>query len=359
MAKQHSEQLDRTGVKRILLLKWSAMGDVVISTTFFEDIRRAFPAAIIDLNVGKQFAGLFAGDPRFDRILPVDFKGKDRSLAGLIAWVIRMKGAGYDLVFDLQSNDRSRLLLSLLRLVSFPGPAMVGLHDRYPYHLSPGADVPAGVSRQRKALEAAGVALGTARPTLHVPEENRRRAAGLLAANDLEPGRYGIFLPGSQAGGELKRWGWERYAALAEMLYRGGFGRIVLIGGPDDLEECARVASAVTEPGCLVNLCGQTAILDVLPLVEQAHFVVGNDTGTAHIASCTDKPIIVICGPTDPRRVKPLGDNVVALQAELPCSNCYRKECADHSCMSLITPALVCDRLATLCSPLVPDRRVV
>jgi heptosyltransferase-2 len=357
MAELPMKKLDRNGVRRILILKWSAMGDVVISTAFFEDIRRAFPHAAIDLNVGKPFAGLFAGDPRFDRVLTADFKGRDRTFSGLLAWVKRMKGAGYDLVFDLQSNDRSRLLLSLLRLASFPGPTIVGLHDRFPYHLAPAGDVPAGVVRQQKALEAAGVGLVTSRPKLYVPEENRRRAADLLAANGLTPGRYGVFLPGCQAGGELKRWGWARYAALAELLQRNGFGRTVLIGGPDDLEECARVAAAVADPDCLVNLCGQTAILDVLPLVEQSRYVIGNDTGTAHIASCTDRPIIVICGPTDPRRVKPVGDNVVALQADLSCVNCYRKECDTHACMEMITPAVVHDRLATLCTPQSPDDR--
>jgi len=68
---------------------------------------------------------------------------------------------------------------------------------------------------------------------------------------------------------------------------------------------------------------------------------VANDTGTAHLASATGRPMVVICGPTDPRRVKPLGDNVDAFQAELPCINCYRKHCAHHSCMRVITPAMV------------------
>jgi len=335
---------DKNRVRRILLLKWSAMGDVVISTAFFEDIRRAFPGAAIDLNVGKAFAGLFTGDPRFRAVIPSDFKGKERRLPGLLAWVRRMRAAGYDLIFDLQSNDRSRLLLSMLRLASFPAPVIVGLHDRFPCHLAPPAGTAAGLVRQVMALQAVGVEHVTMRPCLHVPSANRSRAAGLLAVHGVEQGSYGIFLPGCQAGGELKRWGWERYSALADLLCRDG-SKIILVGGPDDLEECARVAATVSRKDCLVNLCGQTAILDVLPLVEMSRFVIGNDTGTAHIASCTEKPIIVICGPTDPRRVKPVGDNVIALQADLDCVNCYRKECSHQSCMQMVTPVMVHDRI--------------
>jgi len=326
------------------------MGDVVISTAFIEDICRAFPAAEIDLNVGRQFAGLFAGDPRFRRIIPADFKGKGRRLSGLLGWVARARQERYDLVVDLQSNDRSRLLLSLLRLASFPSPVIIGLHDRFPYQFFPPGGVPAGIIRQQKALEAAGIPVMAGRPRLHIPEENRRHASTLLADNGLTAGGYGILLPGCQAGGELKRWGWERYAALADMLYRSGLGRTVLIGGPDDLDECARVAAAVSEPGCVVNLCGQTAILDVLPLVEMSRFVIGNDTGTIHIASCTDKPIIVICGPTDPQRVKPSVDNVIALQADLDCVSCYKKECSHQSCMQMVTPVMVHDRITEMLS---------
>lgn len=341
---------DKERIRRILLLKWSAMGDVVISTAFFEDIRRAFPHAAIDLNVGKAFAGLFSDDPRFRAVIPADFKGRDKHLPGLLAWVRRMRAAEYDLIFDLQSNDRSRLLLSLLRLSSFPAPLIVGLHDRFPCHLAPPAGTAAGLIRQVMALQVAGVEHVTPRPRLHVPEANRSRAAGLLAAHGVAPGSYGIFLPGCQAGGELKRWGWERYAALADMLCHEGTSRVVLVGGPDDLEECARVADAVSRKECVVNLCGQTAILDVLPLVEMSRYVIGNDTGTAHIASCTDRPIIVICGPTDPKRVKPVGDNVIALQADLDCVSCYRKECSHHGCMQMITPSMVRDKIVEMLS---------
>jgi heptosyltransferase-2 len=55
---------------------------------------------------------------------------------------------------------------------------------------------------------------------------------------------------------------------------------------------------------------------------------------------------VVICGPTNPRRVKPVGDQVRTLQAELDCKNCYGKECDHHSCMSQVTPQMVVDVLA-------------
>jgi heptosyltransferase-2 len=89
----------------------------------------------------------------------------------------------------------------------------------------------------------------------------------------------------------------------------------------------------------------------VIPICARARVIVANDTGTAHLASATGRPMVVICGPTDPRRVKPLGDNVDAFQAELPCINCYRKHCAHHSCMRLITPAMVEAKVKSMLAP--------
>lgn len=344
----HIPAPSRESIRRILVVKWSALGDVVISTAVFEDLHRAFPGVAIDLQTTGPYRELFSADPRFRSVETVDFRKAGGKLAEMWRWLRGVRNGRYDLIIDLQSNDRSRLLLSIFRLLSFRKTTIVGLHRRYPYHLSPGKDVAAGFIRQQKALSAVGVDAVTDRPRLYVPDRNRMRARDLADAHELRNGRFGIFIPGSNAAGKLKRWGAHRYAALADILFREDLGPVALIGGPDDFEECARITGLVREPGSVVNLCGQTEILDIVPLVEMARFVVGNDTGTLHVSSAVERPIIVICGPTDPRRVKPVADNVVAMQAPLDCICCYQKECSHHSCMEGITPGMVFDELARI-----------
>lgn len=335
-------------VRCVLIVKWSAMGDLMLSTAIFEDVRNAFPSAAIDLNTTKPYREMFSTDPRFRSVEAFDFKKTDRNLAGMVRWVRSVRRGNYDLIIDLQSNDRSRLLLSLVRLLSSGQPVIVGLHRRYPYHLAPDKDAPAGFIRQQQAVAAAGINAVTRRPSLFVPSRNRMRARELANAHGLRDGRFAILLPGSNAAGKLKRWGAHRYAALADALSREGLGPAALIGGPDDLEECAEVSALAREPGSVVNLCGQTEILDIVPLAEMSRFIIGNDTGTAHVSSAAERPMIVICGPTDPKRVKPLGDNVVAVQAELGCVNCYLKECSHHSCMALVTTEMILDRIRSM-----------
>ena len=124
--------------------------------------------------------------------------------------------------------------------------------------------------------------------------------------------------------------------------------KTIIIGGPDEMDECEKIRAAVGEDW-MINLCGKTQIPDIVPFAKAARLLVGNDTGTAQVASCADRPMVVVCGPTDPLRVKPVGANVVALQAELDCINCYcKKPCDHHTCMKMITPQMVLERLQQL-----------
>jgi heptosyltransferase-2 len=334
-------------IRRILIIKWSALGDVVISSTLFEDIRRAFPEAKIDLNTLPPWDGLFLHDSRFREILAYDLRGKERGISGTWRWLREVRRRRYDLIVDLQSNDRTWMLMSLLHLSGARIPYRMGNYARFPYNIAP--QRPAGTihayDQQKATLQAAGILTETSRPVLPVTGDHRRRVAELMAAHGLEAGRYAIFLPGCQAAGYLKRWGSERYAALGRLLHLAGLEKVVVLGGKDEMEECERIRD-LAGGDWLVNLCGETRILDIVPLCEGARVIVGNDTGTAHVASCTDRPMVVVCGPTDPARVKPVGNNVVALQATLECINCYcKKPCSHHTCMKLVTPEQVFETL--------------
>lgn len=330
-------------IRRILVIKWSAMGDVFSATTLFEDIRRAFPDAELHLNTLPVWRGLFAHDPRFAKVIAVDVRRRHGRVRAIGEWLRALRKTRYDLVVDLQSTDRSAMLLMLLRLSGRRIPYRIGNDKRLPYNIYP-QDAPLNpLDKSRAALRAAGIPTLTPRPVLHVPPRNEQRSAQLLRAHGLDPDGYALLMPGCQAAGYLKRWGAERYAELGRQLHEKDGLRVVLIGGPDEFDECAHIEQMSGD--WVVNLCGQTEIFDIVPLARQAKFLVANDTGTAHLASATERPMVVICGPTDPRKVKPAGDNVVALQADLPCINCYQKHCSHHSCMPLVTPDAVYDTL--------------
>jgi heptosyltransferase-2 len=181
---------------------------------------------------------------------------------------------------------------------------------------------------------------------LHAGAQHRARVDELLTRYAPGGESYALFMPGCQVAGYLKRWGWRRFAALAMAMAGKGVERIFIVGARDEREECDAIAAAC--PEIAVNLCGQTSILDLVPLARGATCVVSNDTGTAHVAAAAARPMVVVCGPTDPRRVKPAGTQVITIQADLWCKSCYRKECSHHSCMGVLSPQQVMHALYEL-----------
>ncbi len=350
MAKRDSRQAVNDNIRRILVVKWSAMGDVVLSTTIFEDLARAFPDAEIHLNTLPAWAPLFEQDDRFSRIISIDVRNKGARLRNAIKWIRVVRAGRYDMVVDLQTTDRSAIMLGLAQLFGAGIRWRIGNTTRWPFNIAPG-DMPHNtvhaLKRYRAAIELAGIAAVTPRPVLHIPQRNIDRVQALQQEHQLQPGQYALLLPGCQAAGYLKRWGEDNYIGLGQRLHQAGLRHIVIIGARDEMKECDAISDACAD--FAVNLCGQTELMDIVPLAQDACLTVGNDTGTGHMVSAAERPMLVICGPTDPARVKPAGDNVITLQADLPCINCYCvQHCDHHSCMKMITPEMAHSALREL-----------
>ncbi len=337
-------------IRRILIIKWSALGDVVIASALMEDVARAFPEARIDLNTQPNCSSLFANDPRFAEVWAIDVRNRKQRWSNSLAWLKRVRAGHYDLVIDLQRSDHSRLLLALLWMTGGAPRIRVGNRGGFPYTHQPairksGAHA---LTMMQSVLQSIGIPTRTDRPVLYPAPDRLAAVQALAEQHGLTNEPYVVLLPGSHAAGKLKRWGAAQYAELAQRLKAAGIGRIVVVGGPDEVDECAEIAASGDH---VLNLNGRLQLLDIAPLCAGAAAVIGNDTGTAHFASASGRPLLVLCGPTDPRRVKPIGDATVAVQAVLPCINCYAKTCRNpdhHACMKAITPEWVSAQVADL-----------
>ena len=336
-----SRDLRALDVRKILIIKWSGIGDVAIASATMQDIHEAFPASTLHLNTMAPCDRLFLDDPRFAEVFCFDLRGSERGIGGHWRWLRYVRSQRYDLVVDLQCTDHTRLLLSLLPLVGGRIPHRMSYYRIFPYNIAPREDANLRHTRDYaiSALAAGGLSARCERPIFHAGEARRQQIRKLMRHHGLRDHEYAVFLPGSTITGAVKRWGSENFSDLAERVHASGIRHVVLLGGPDDIEECWRIQRACGS--WLVNLCSETEILDIIPLCEGARFIVGNDTGTAHVAAASATLMMVICGPTDPHRVRPLGIDIATLQAQLPCINCYLKACGHHSCMRVISAEAV------------------
>ena len=157
---EHEERLPvNDNIQRMLVIKWSAMGDVVLSTAIFEDLSKAFPNTEIHLNTLPVLAPLFEQDSRFSRIISIDVRKKGARLRNAWKWFKAVRSGHYDMVVDLQTTDRSAMMIGLIQLFGAGIRWRIGNIKRWPYNITP-HNMPTktihALTRYRAALEQAG-----------------------------------------------------------------------------------------------------------------------------------------------------------------------------------------------------------
>ena len=307
----------------MLVIKPSAIGDVVHALPVLNLIRRRWPAAHVSWLVTPACAGLLDGHPQLDEVIRFDRKRfghawRNPAAAAALATFHRdLRRRRFDLVIDLQGLFRSGWLG-----FSTGAKVRVGTStDRefgwaFHTHVAPvgGRDRHA-VDRYLSLAEHLGLGTGPVEFVFPTDDADRAAVAPLLPA---EP--FAVFLPATHW--PTKRWPPERFAELVRPL-RDRFGLTsVVAGGPD--------AGAV--PGA-VHLAGRTTLRQLAAVLERASLVVANDTGPMHMAAALGRPLVTVFGPTDPARTGPYGrpDSVVRL--DVPCSPCLSRRCVHQTCL--------------------------
>lgn len=150
------------------------------------------------------------------------------------------------------------------------------------------------------------------RPTLALPTTARQEARRFLRARQVEQRgeRHGerrlvALHPGGAGLNGQKRWPAESFAVLARRLAREGDARIMVMGGPDEVELARHVARLAHEAYPIVA-AGATSLLGSLALVERADLFIGDDSSLLHAAAALGVPYIGLFGPTSPASFRPV-----------------------------------------------------
>ncbi len=309
-----SVNLKNKDIKKILIIKWGGMGDIVLATGIMHDIYKSFPKSKIHLNTLPQWKHLFNSDPRFEKIWGTNKSQEIGSLRHFYQWIKSIKYENYDLIIDLQTNDRTRIYLSILKMIKLAPSYLVGNHPIFPYSIYPKKNINLEHPFQllQRTINTIGLESKTIYPKLFITNEEKKLALSILQKNNLEKEKYVVFICGSNRNGKQKRWGAQNYVKLSKLIRSYLNLKIVLIGGPDDISECNLISSLDKK---IINLCNKTE-LKILPnIFKNAKLIVGNDTGTSHLVATTKTPMIEMFGPTDPNKCKPLSTNIVAIKA--------------------------------------------
>jgi heptosyltransferase-1 len=313
--------------QRILLIKPSAIGDVVHTLPILKLVRKRFPTAHLAWLVTPACAGLLEDHPLLDEVILFDRRrfGKGwrnpRSLFGLTSFTVELRRRNFDMVIDLQGLFRSGWLARQTGAAVRVGFANAREFAPvfYTHKVDVGDVEQHATDRYLKLIASIGCETGPVEYVFNTTDVDRAQVREKLGAER----RYAVLLPGTNW--QTKRWPIERFAALAWALKeRLGLDSVVA-GGSGDVALGEKIGG--------INLAGKTNLKELVALLEGASLVVANDSGPMHIAAALNRPLVAVYGPTNPVRTGPYGrlDSVVRL--DLPCSPCYSRKCSHQSCL--------------------------
>jgi len=340
----------RSKIERLLIVRLSAMGDVIHTLPAAQALREAFPEAMIGWLIEERWAELLcapgasrrgprsAQRPLADWVHTVSLAGWRKSLFTVptLQQIARVwndvRSARYDVAVDLQGAIRSAVLARWSGAHVVYGAAVPRESPASLWCTRPVITHGAHVIEQNLSIAAAVAQRKMSVPRVelphHVATEQRidQKLAGV--------GEFAILNPG--AGWGAKRWPAERYGRLARALAEDGV-QSFLNCGPGE-EDLAREAEDASEGAAKAIQC---SITELIALTRRARVFIGGDTGPLHLAAALQVPVVAIFVPTDPARNGPYGTRSVVLRSPASPTTHARRAQPDEGLLEIGVGAVV------------------
>lgn len=323
-------------MKKIMIIKMSALGDVMIALPHIEAIAAQHKNDQVWVLTGPQFVDFFCNHPRL-QVAVLDRRDRlfDNSTWSRILWTRKMK---FDCIYDLQGNRTSRLVVRFSR-----SPRKVGTQPRSVYTHSPKHEYTRETrqnvfARLNETLISGGLAPASPGCSLYLAGRDREKVEQWKKKFGLQEQNYVLFHAGSSGEWLSKRWPAEYFSRLAGMFESQG-ASCVWVGGTDERQLNARLAEKAG-----VDATGLFTPLQLYYLGKSARFAVTNDSGPMHILCASGIPVYSFFGPTDWQRSHCAGQAERVLAAKVSCSPCFSGVCkspAGHVCMKDMAPEKV------------------
>jgi len=352
---------------QILIIKMAGIGDLLLATPALRALRETYPHAHIDLLVTPDSAGILNGWQVIDRIIVLDkylfdypqqFLTRPHNLLRLKPLWRDLRDGHYDAVLLLHhlTLPFGRLKHQLL-LRATGAQWRVGLDNGHGWFLNVRVkDNGFGAMHEAEYYLAVAGAVGakTKDKRLVVPlsEADHRQAWQLLYEHETPQNmRHPIIAmhPGSGGYSTARRWAPQRFAQLADTLYSGVGGQLLLLGGPEEAELHQHIIDMMHSEMPVRSMAGRGSIKVTAALLEQVDLFIGNDSALVHLAVAAGTPTVAIFGLTNAQAWGPFADEKAGQQAlivrlNLPCMPCFYRGhdlgtpegCATRDCLALL-----------------------
>jgi heptosyltransferase-1 len=304
---------------RILVIRFSSMGDVIHTLPAVASLKHNFPSSAISWVIRPRWAPLLQDNPSVDELIPFE-----RTVRGIQTAFHRLRGQKFDLVVDFQGLIQSALVAAVTGSHNIVGFSRAQARERVASLIYTSAVSTKGPHRVDSYLQLASAA--GASELVHEFPLPQGSPEG-----ELPNGHFVLASP--LAGWGSKQWPLENYSELARSLELP-----LVLNGPPSAESALRQISGVQ-----VHLSG---IPGLIHATRRATAVIGVDSGPMHLAAALAKPGVALFGPTDPVTHGPYGGSLKVLRAASAVTSYKRGEAINPS-MRAIQPRQVFEALAT------------
>jgi heptosyltransferase I len=324
----------------ILVIHPMAIGDVVLGTPVAAALKHAFPQSKVIYFTHSSLLPLLRLCHAIDEYIEWIRK------ASLLEQLRTIKRIRPDLIVDLTSSTRTRLLclLSGTRYVRY---------RKQPRSQRPVEHVSIRYMQTLSGIIATPIETVQLFPTLEPQAHNIDKVQMSIENEDGEKRPLLALIPGVGGLRPNRAWPEDNWIALTHRLAETHLVRLVLIGGPDEIELCAKIQDAASSLHCR-NFAGKLSLPETAALLKLADLAVSGDTGPCHIAVGVGTPVVSMMGPTLPARSGPYGNETLGFDVSSNCKCTTAKTCTIRQsggageCMESILPESVFERITSV-----------
>ncbi len=336
--------------KNILIIRLSAIGDVINVLPALRRLRTQYPDSKITWLVEDRASEILRGHPDVDEVIIYPRNKWQRGILKVnkslkvisesLSFYKQLRKNHYDLVIDFQGNLKS----AVMNLITGSGNRLGfgnGYCKEFNYLSTQHHSYPAGkkihrIEKNLSLLKELDIETKFLRPALPVTKNDKEYISNFINKNADPSLPIIIIHPGTSKFGSFKQWSSQNYTLLADKILDKYKANVILTWGPGEFDTVKEIVRNMKHNA--LPACETKSIKQLTELIKRATLFIGGDTGPLHIASIMGIPIVGIYGPKDPAIYGPYDGKAIVIKKDVPCSPCKKRTCGDPICMSSILP---------------------
>ncbi|GAB4030038.1 glycosyltransferase family 9 protein [Spirosoma gilvum] len=324
---------------RILIIRLQAIGDVIITFPFVQQLKNQYPFTSVDFLTRAGQVEVVGNLRAVDEVIAfTDAQKSWKQLLSLLSLLPKLLVKRYSVVLDLQMTSYTALIRKLLF------PRAFAEFERFTAYTAS--------DRNLQAINASGLLDRFDHPYLQLKADDNARAILVEGGWD---GKKKLVIINPAGAFSSRNWPVENYSQFVQIWLSAYPDYQVIVLGTSKLAE--KVALLQKSLGhALINLIGRTTLAEALKIVAKADFMLSEDSGLLHMAWALKIPSIALIGSTDKNRSAQNGSHIVILNSDdLPCGNCMEATCKWNNvplCLSRYLP----EQVVTIAEQLVLHR---